>query len=118
MALTVNASTYNADSFGSNNVGYIGPAKSGSAKDDLVLRRTVAKPTSTFSGVNRSQAKLTRTATLIGALTPSHDAIMDISTNLPVGISDAAIDAMCADMGAFVASASFKTHLKSLKVSY
>lgn len=118
MSLTFNTKTYNADSFGANQVGYIGPAKTGSVKDDLVLRRTNARPVSNFSGVNRSNLKLTRTQTLTGALTPSHDAIFDLASNLPVGMSDAAVDAACDDLAALIGSASFKTHLKSLKVSY
>jgi|SwirhirootsSR3_FD_contig_61_2980747_length_2109_multi_3_in_0_out_0_1 hypothetical protein len=118
MSLVFNTKTYSADSFGANQVGFIGPAKSGSVKDDLVLRRTGAKPVTNFSGVNRSNLKLTRTQTLTNALTPSHDAIMDIVSSLPVGMSDASVDAMCDDVAALIGSASFKTHLKTLKVNF
>jgi hypothetical protein len=118
MSLTVNLDTYSADSFGSNSVGYIGPAKTSSTKDDLVLRRTAPKPTSVFSGVARAQAKLTRTVALTGALTPTGDQIADLSFSLPVGIAAADVDSLCDDLGAFVASAEFKTHLKSQKINF
>lgn len=118
MSLTVNAGTYNADSYGSNSMGYIGPLKTSSVKDDLILRRTAPKATNNFSGVARTQAKLTRTKTLTGALTPSWDLIADLQFSLPVGIADADVDSLCADLGALIASASFKTHLKTQKISF
>lgn len=118
MSLTVNAKTFSADSFGSNAVGYIGPAKTASTKDDLILRRTAAKPTATFSGVARSQAKLTRTSTLTGAKTPTGDNIVDINASIAVGTPAADVDAMCADLGAYVQSADFKNLLKTQKINY
>lgn len=118
MSLTVNAATYNTDSFAANQIGYIGPAKTVSVKDDVKLSRTAPKPTSTFSGVGRTSAKLTRTLSLTGALTPTGDAIVDIQVSVPVGYTAANIDTLLNDMGAFLASASFKTHVKSQQISY
>lgn len=118
MSLVFNTKTYNADSYGSNAVGYNGAAKTVSVKDDLVLRRTQPKPTSVFSGVGRTSAKLTRTVTLTGALTPSGDAILDVSVNIPVGMAAADVDSLLNDMGALVSSASFKTHVKSQQISF
>lgn len=118
MALTINAKTYTADSFQQNTVGYIGSLKTVSVKDDVVLRRTQPKVTAVFSGVGRTSAKLTRTLTLTGALTPVGDGIVDISVSVPVGFAAADVDALLNDMGAFLASASFKTHVKAQQVSY
>lgn len=118
MALTINAKTYNADSFQQNAVGYIGTAKTVSVKDDVVLRRTAPKPTDVFSGVGRTSAKLTRTLTLTGAKTTSGDAILSIDVSIPVGYASADVDAVLNDMGAFLASASFKSHVKSQQVSF
>jgi len=118
MALTVNAKTYAADAFGSNSVGYIGPLKTNSVKDDLVLRRTAAKPTKLFSGVSRAQAKLTRTHTLTGALTPTFESISDVQVSIPVGTAAADIDAICADLGAYIASTAFKDLLKTQKINF
>jgi len=118
MSLTVNASTYTADSFGTSAVGYNGPAHTVSVKDDVRLSRTAPKPTTTFSGVGRTSAKLTRTLTLTGALTTTWDAILDIQVTVPVGASGANIDSLLNDMGAFLASASFKTHVKNQQISF
>lgn len=118
MALTINAKTYGADSFGANAVGYFGPAHTASVKDDVRLSRVFAKPTSVFSGVGRTSAKITRTVTLTGALTTTWDAILDIQVTIPVGMASADVDTLLNDMGACLASASFKTHVKGLQVSF
>jgi hypothetical protein len=118
MSLTVNAKTYTADSFGTTKVGYVGSLHTVSVKDDIQLSRVVPKPTTTFSGVGRTSAKLTRTSTLTGALTPTWDAILEISVTTPVGMASADIDALLNDMGAFLASATYKTHVKGQTISY
>jgi hypothetical protein len=118
MSLTVNAGTYTADSYQKDQVGYIGAAKTVSVKDDVRLARTAPKPTVTFSGMGRTEAKLTRTLTLTGALTPTGDAILAINVSIPVGTAGAAIDSLLNDMGAFLASATFKTHVKAQQISY
>lgn len=118
MSLTVNAGTYTADSFNKDYVGYIGAAKTVTVKDDVKLARTAPKPTSVFSGVGRTSAKLTRTLTLTGALTPTGDAIVDIQVSVPVGYTAANVDTLLNDMGAFLASASFKLHVKSQQISF
>lgn len=118
MPLTINAKTYTADSFATDSVGYIGAGKTTSVKDDVVLRRLAIKPTSVFSGVSRTFAKLTRTLTLTGALTPNSDAYVNIEVMVPVGYAAADVDALLNDMGAYLASASFKTLVKARQVSY
>lgn len=118
MTLSVNSKTFTGDSFGVNAVGYVGPAHTVSIKDDILMKRTAPKPTPTFSGVGRTSSKLTRTHTLTGALTPSGDAICEISVSIPVGTASADIDAVLNDMGAFLASASFKTHVKGQIISF
>jgi hypothetical protein len=118
MSLTINAKTYTADLYGSTAVGYIGTAHTVSVKDDVRLARTAPKTTATFSGVGRTSAKLTRTLTLTGALTPTWDGILDIQCTIPVGAASADVDSMLNDMGAFLASASFKTHVKGAQISF
>jgi hypothetical protein len=118
MSLTVNAGTYTGDSFGVNAIGYIGAAKTVTIKDDVKLSRTAPKPTAIFSGVGRTSAKLTRTLTLTGALTPTGDAIVDIQVSVPVGYTAANVDTLLNDMGAFLASASFKSHVKSQQIAF
>jgi hypothetical protein len=118
MPLTINAKTYTADSFSKDSVGYIGAAKTVSVMDDVRLARTAPKASASFSGVGRTQAKLTRTLTLTGALTSQGNAILSIDVSVPVGFASADVDAMLNDMGAYLASASFKTHVKSQQISY
>lgn len=118
MSLTFNTKTYAADLFGSNLVGYNGPAKTVSIKDDLKLGRTIPKPTAVFSGVGRTSAKLTRTLTLTNALTPTGDGIVEISVSMPVGSASADIDAFLNDTGALLSGADFKNHVKKQQISF
>lgn len=112
MSLTINAKTYAQDSFGTNAIGYSGPAHTGSVKDYVRLARTAARASDTFSGQSKSQAKLTRTHTLTAAKTAVGDSIFDVNAAMPVGIADADVDTICADMGAWIASTAFKNLLK------
>jgi len=118
MALTVNAKTFTADKFGPDSIGYFGPAHTASVKDDIQLARTNAKPTTLFSGVARSSAKLTRTLTLTGALTPTGEAIVQINMSVPVGAAGADVDGMLNDLGSFLSSADGKLVAKNLKISF
>lgn len=118
MSIVFNAKTYTADKFGVDAVGYNGAAKTLSVSDDLSLSRVAAKPTTVFSGVARTSAKMTRTLTLTGALTPTGQAILQISVSMPVGAAGADIDALLNDMGALLSGADFKTHVKTQKISY
>lgn len=109
---------YTADSFGSNSIGYAGLAKTLSSKDDLVLKRTAPKPTSTFSGVSRTTSKLTRTMVLTGALQPLWDCILEVSAVIPVGAAAADVEAMRDDLAAFIATSEFLESLQSQKISF
>lgn len=91
---------------------YVGPNNTLSVKDKVVLARTAPKPSDTFSGVGRAMAKMTRTLSLTGALTPVADSILDVQAQIPVGFSATDVDTLCADMGAWIASTQFKNLLK------
>lgn len=118
MSLTINTKVYSADAFASDNVGYIGTLKTLTVKDDVNLRRSSPKPSATYSGNGKTFAKMTRTLTLTGALTPTGDAILEIAVQVPVGFSAADVDTLLNDMGSFLSSASFKTHVKSQQISF
>lgn len=118
MSLSINAKTYTADQFGADAVGYAGPNHTLTVVDKTQLSRVGPKATASFSGVGRTQAKLTRTLGLTGVLTPSGNAIITVNVSMPVGSAGADIDTLLNDMGAFVASASFKTHVKNQQISY
>ena len=93
MSLTINAKTFNADSYGVNAVGYFGPAHTMTLADDVRLLRVLPKPTVVFSGVGRTSSKLTRTVTLTGALTTSANLIVEINVSAPVGAAGASYPA-------------------------
>jgi hypothetical protein len=118
MSLTVNAKTYTPDAYQQNAVGYIGSLKTVSVKDDIILKRVQPKPTAVFSGVGRTEAKLTRTLVLTGALSPSGDGIVDINISVPVGFASADVDALLNDMGAYLASAPFKLLVKTQQLVF
>lgn len=118
MALTINAKSFTADSYSPNAIAYFGPAHTQTLKDDVRLGRVFAKPTSVFSGVGRTSAKLSRTLTLTGALTTSGDAICEISVSVPIGAASGDIDSILNDMGAYLASASYKTLVKNQQIAY
>lgn len=118
MSLTINAKTFAPDQYAQDVVGYIGPAHTLSLKDDVQLSRVAPKPTAVFSGVGRTSAKLTRTGTLTGALTPTGNSIVQINVSVPVGSASADIDALLNDMGSFLSSATFKTHVKGLQITF
>ncbi len=117
MSLTVNAKSYTTDSPSANSVGYAGPAHTLSVKDYMRLNREAPKPTTSFSGVARIEAKLVRTLTLTGALSPTWDAIFRVPVSVPVGAASADIDTMCNDMGAWIASTAFKDLVKKQAIS-
>jgi hypothetical protein len=118
MALSINAKSYASDSVGPNLVSYAGPNHTSSINDKFAVGRTVAKPTATFSGVVRSDGKLTRTLTLTGALTPSAQAIFEFKTSVPVGAAGADIDTALNDLGAFIASATYKDIVKKSAINF
>lgn len=118
MSATMNAKTYSLYSAGPNLVAYAGPNHTASVKDKLSLGRTDAKPTSVFSGVVRSDGKLTRTLTLTGALTSTGEAILEIKTSIPVGVASADVDTLLNDMGAYLASAEYKTIVKNSQINF
>lgn len=118
MSLTINAKTYTGNGSSPQAQAYIGPAKTASVLDDIRLSVVPAKPTTVFSGVIRANAKLSRTLTLTGSLTPSGVGIVEINVTVPVGAASADIDALLNDMGAGLASATWKTFVKTLQFSF
>lgn len=118
MSWTINAKVFSADGSTANSVLYAGPAQTLSVKDNLKLARTAPKPTSVFSGVARTQIKQTRTLTLTGALTPTHEGIIDCTVSIPVGFTGADVDSLVNDFAAAVAHANFKTIVKNQLLTY
>lgn len=82
------------------------------------MRFTSPRPTAAYSGVTRVYCNLTRTLTLTGALTPTGDIAVKIEVMVPVGAASTDIDTALNDMGAFLASATYKTHVKTPQISF
>lgn len=118
MSLTFNSKLFSKESSGPNFAQYSGPAHTLSAKQLLRLARTMPKPTSVFSGVGRSQAKYVQQLTLTGALTSSHDGIIDTSFSFPVGASSGDVAGMITDYAALMAHAAMDTLVFNLLTEY
>lgn len=118
MSLSINAKTYSANSFGQNAVDYNGPSKTSSVKDNALMRYVAPKPSATYSGVSRVYCTLTRTVNLTGAVTPTGDLAVKIEVMVPVGAAAADVDTALNDMGAFLASATYKTHVKTPQINF
>lgn len=108
MALTLNTLAYNQDTnINGNKVSYHGPSHTFSTKDQIVLSRVAAKPSATFAGVARAEAKRTKTVTLSDGT--KADAIVTISCSLPVGMAEADADSLRDDIGDFAISTDCKS---------
>lgn len=118
MSLVFNTKTYTADSYAVNSVGYIGAAKTSSVRDDLLMSRSMPKPTATFSGLSRTEAKLTRTLDLTAAKTATGEAKVRVLVDVPVGYASADVDTLLNDAGALVSGADFKNHVKKQQVAF
>lgn len=101
MAITVNTKAYNLDSNVSKDiVVYNGPSATFSVKDALTLKRTPPKPTATFAGTAKSEAKFTRTVSTGTASVA--DAIVTVGVSFPVGMAKADADALRSDIAALI----------------
>jgi len=117
MTITLNTLAYDQDSFVTpNKVKYTGPDHTFSVKDELSLSRVAPKPTTTFAGVARAEAKRTKTVTLDDG--SSADAIVTISCSLPVGITTTDANALRDDVGDFAISADCTTLFNNHDLTY
>jgi hypothetical protein len=108
MSITLNTLAYSQDvSINSNKMLYVGPDNTFTTKDQLTLGRTNPKPTTTFAGVARAEAKRTKTVELADG--SFAEAIITVSSSLPVGMAKADADALRDDVGDFAISADCET---------
>jgi len=114
MPIVVNTKSYARDvNATANSVPYIGPTNTVTVKDRIDTYRTPPKPVSNFSGIARSEGRLTRTYNLVNAKSPSAEAQARSLVNFPVGMASADMDAFLTDFAAYVASPEFKTLAKT-----
>lgn len=98
MSITLNTVVYANDvALSPNKYQYLSPDHDHDSVDSLVLSRTASKPTATFAGVTRAEAKRTQTVTLADGSTA--DAIVTVSCSFPVGMAKADADALRDDIG-------------------
>ena len=105
MTITVNAKSYELDTYKSSDIAqYNGPAHTLAVKDLLTCKRTAPKPTSTSDGVGRAACKLTRSLTdgtdVVG------DGILEVSVSFPVGSQASEQATMITDIATWAATAS------------
>lgn len=112
-----NTRTYNQNRVEPDRVEYAGPANTFTVKDVLSLFRTMPKPVNGFLGVARPGMKFVKTVTTNATTGETHDLIFNVTASVPVGTPSADVDAVCADLAAFVNTADAKALFKSGKVN-
>lgn len=118
MTITVNTKAYTQDlPTSKDSCPYVGPGQTGGNLDKFDLYRTYPKATATFSGVNRTRVKLSRTLTLTGALSATGPAVLDLSINIPVGAASADVDSLLSDLAAGLGQQWAKDLAKNLDVT-
>lgn len=115
---TINTRTYTYDGGSENSSRYVGPAHTFSTADVFTLGRVYPKPGRNGDlGVARPSVKRTVSVVVNATTGERKDAILSVAGSLPVGMSDAAIDALCDDTAAYLASADGKAHFKKLDIN-
>jgi len=115
MSLTFNSKTYTNDVNRSPDImRYLGPGHTLSANDYVDLGRTAAKPTLNYAGKSRARFKLTRTAT--DGTDSLGDIIVDLAISIPVGTQESEMDALQADLGAFVITTAAEDFIQDQKI--
>lgn len=117
MALTINTRTYNLDRSNPDAVSYTGPAHTFTITDKADLKRVAPKPTKDFAGVARPTFKLTKSVVVDSVSGARADAIVTLSASLPVGMADADVTALLADIAAFAAGTDASNLFKKLDVN-
>lgn len=106
MSLTLNTKAYAFDTFRSVDwARYLGPAHTLSVKDYLDVKRTAPKPTTTYAGQGKANAKMTRSLTDGATSDIVGDGIFELNSSFPVGSDAAAQQAFLDDFAAWLGSA-------------
>lgn len=115
---TINTRTYSFDGSTGDSARYVGPAHTFSTLDTFELGRVYPKPGRNGDmGVARPAVKRVLSVVVNSTTGERKNAITSISGSLPVGMSAADIDALCADLAAFIGSTDGKNLFKSLDIN-
>lgn len=113
-----NTRTYNLDRYNSpDSVAYAGASHTPAVKDLLTLSRTYPKTSGSFLGVAKPYFKQVKTVTVNATTGEKQDAIVYIGGSIPVGTPSADVDAMLADVAAWVNTADSKSLFKALDIN-
>lgn len=115
--MLINTRTYNVDRSQPDSVSYAGPAHTFSTSDKFEMKRVFPKVSGAFLGVAKPTAKMTKAVEINATTGAKADAIIQLSGSLPVGMTDAAVDALLADLASFCASNDAKALFKSLDIN-
>lgn len=115
--MLINTRTYTPDRITPDAVAYAGPAQTLTITDKVELKRSYPKPNATFSGVSKASSKFTKTVVVNTTSGATANAILEISSSFPVGMSAADQDALLADAAAWVGTADSKALHKLLDIN-
>lgn len=119
MTITVNAKTYNNDvARGNDGYRYLHSTLHTASHPDMVDLYRVAAPDGVDGTTKyKGKMKLTRGCTN-GVTELAEDMIIHVDMSVPTTCASAEIDAVLADVGAFIASATFKSTVKSQIINF
>lgn len=115
--MLINTRTYNADRIAPDAVTYVGPAHSLTSSDKAELKRVYPKPSGDFKGVSKASSKFTKTVVVNSTTGATANAILEVSSSFPVGMSSADQDALLADAAAWVNTTDSKNLHKLLDIN-
>jgi hypothetical protein len=116
MALTISTKTYNFDTNPTpDSAKYIGPAKTSTIKDDVILKRMAPKVTKDYGGVARAFEKTVKSVVINGV---TRDLIAETVFSYPAQAAQADVTALRVDHSSLIASAPTQTLVDNSKISY
>jgi len=115
--MLINTRTYSSDRVQADAVRYTGVSNTLTIKDWFEMKRTYPKPTSTFLGVGRSSFKFTKTVVVNAVTGATADLIFSGSWSVPVGATTTVVDAMGADVAAWVNTTDGKALANGLDIN-
>lgn len=93
MSVTINGLVYTVDSVGANTSRYVSPAHTLSVRDQLDAKRQAPIASGNSLGVQRAAAKVTRDVVVNATSGEKRPLIVELSTTVPVGCTQAQAEA-------------------------
>lgn len=115
MPLVVNTRSFTVDNIAAQAVTYRDPSATALLPASLKLARTDPKPTTSFPGVSKTEAKISKKAVVASVAWP---ALIRMETSIPAGMADVDLDLLIADFRSFTASTAFAALVKQGTIYY